>query len=176
VGQIAAALAEEMGLPEAEVELIRLAAPLHDLGKIGIPDHILLKPGQLTEDEFARMKTHTVIGARLLSGGQSRLLQLAEEIALFHHERWDGNGYAGLSGEAIPLAARIVSVVDVFDALTFARPYKSAWPVEQVRAEIEGGSGTHFDPRVVDALLRILDRGGLARLLYPAHFSPDGPA
>jgi putative two-component system response regulator len=158
VGQMAALLAGELGLPDAQVSLIRRAAPLHDVGKIGIPDSILLKLGKLTPAEFELVKTHTTIGARILSGSHFALLRLAEEIAFSHHEQWDGRGYAGLAGHQIPLAGRIVTVADVFDALTQKRPYKAAWPVEEAVAEIERQRGRQFDPDVVDAFLRMIDQ------------------
>jgi putative two-component system response regulator len=158
VGQMAALLGREIGLPDAQVSLIRRAAPLHDVGKIGIPDAILLKLGKLTPAEFELVKTHTTIGARILSGSRFALLRLAEEIAFSHHERWDGSGYAGLAGEQIPLAGRIVAVADVFDALTQKRPYKSAWPVDEAVAEIDRQRGRQFDPKMVDAFLRIVEQ------------------
>jgi putative two-component system response regulator len=156
VGQMSALLAKQLGMADAQVSLVRRAAPLHDVGKIGVPDKILLKLGTLTEEEFAIVKTHTVIGARILSGGKFPLLRLAEEIAFSHHERWDGSGYAGLSGTDIPLAGRIVAVADVFDALTQQRPYKPAWSIGEAIAEIERQRGQQFDPGVVDAFLRIV--------------------
>ncbi len=155
VAQIAATLAYKMGLPASEVELIERAAPLHDVGKIGVADSILLKPGKLTFEEFEAMKRHTIIGAQMLGGSSSAYLQLAEEIALFHHERWDGTGYASMAGTKIPLSGRIVAVADVFDALTHERPYKSAWPVGEAVAEIVAQSGRQFDPRVVEAFARL---------------------
>jgi putative two-component system response regulator len=158
VGQMAALLAKEIGMSDTDVALIRRAAPLHDVGKIGIPDAILLKLGKLTEDEFALVKTHTTIGARILSGSRFALLRLAEEIAFSHHERWDGSGYAGLAGNVIPLPGRIVAVADVFDALTQKRPYKAAWPVTDAVAEIRRQRGKQFDPAIVDAFLRVIDR------------------
>ncbi len=152
VGALAALLARELGMPAIEVQRIRSAAPLHDVGKIAIADAILLKPGRLTADEFETMKTHAAIGAEILSGSDSRLLQLAEEIARTHHEHWDGNGYpAGLQGEEIPMAGRIVALADVFDALTQTRPYKDAWPIDDASAEINRLSGTQLDPLVVAA-------------------------
>src|SRR6266540_893686 len=152
IGRICALLALGLGLPDWEVELTRRAAPLHDIGKIGIPDVILLKPGKLSDDEFELIKTHTTIGAEILSGSQSPLLRLAERIALTHHERWDGRGYPrGLSGKQIPLAGRIVAVADVFDALTHERPYKKAWPVTKAVGEILIQAGRQFDPALVDA-------------------------
>ena len=147
-------LALKLGMDESEAELIRLAAPLHDVGKIALADSILLKPGKLTAEEREEMQHHTEIGARILSNGKSELLQLAEIIALTHHERWDGGGYPrGLSGEEIPLVGRILAVADVYDALTNERPYKKAWPVDEAIAEIERNAGHQFDPRVVDAML-----------------------
>jgi putative two-component system response regulator len=159
VGQMAALLAKQIGLPDAQVALIRRAAPLHDVGKIGVPDSILLKLGRLTDEEFNLVKTHTTIGARILSGSRFPILRLAEEIAYNHHERWDGNGYAGIVGNAIPLAGRIVAVVDVFDALTQKRPYKAAWPVGEAIAEIDRQRSKQFDPSLVDAFLRIIEPG-----------------
>lgn len=154
VGELAARIGEALGLPRDEVDLIRLAAPLHDVGKIGIPDSILRKPGRLTPDEFAIMQTHTLIGATMLADGATRHMRMAETIARSHHEWWDGTGYPnGLSGEGIPLAARIVAVADVYDALTHARPYRGAWKHERVIAELRRKTGTHFDPRVVAAFL-----------------------
>jgi putative two-component system response regulator len=157
VGQMAALIARQIGMPDAQVSLIRRAAPLHDVGKIGIPDAVLLKLGKLTPDEFQLVKTHTTIGARILSGSRFSLLRLAEEIALTHHERWDGSGYEGLAGDAIPLAGRIVAVADVFDALTQKRPYKAAWPVDDAIAEMERQRGRQFDPALIDAFLRIIE-------------------
>lgn len=156
-GHTAGRLAQVLRLPKRLVELIRRASPLHDVGKIGIPDHILLKPGQLTPAEFEVMKTHTTIGARILSGGRFPLLQTAEKIAFTHHERWDGNGYPrGLKGEAIPLEGRIVAVCDAFDALTRDRPYKPAVSVDDALGELQRCAGTQFDPRVVNAFQVIL--------------------
>jgi putative two-component system response regulator len=158
VGQMAALLARQVGLPDPQVSLIRRAAPLHDVGKIGIPDSILLKLGKLTPDEFELVKTHTTIGARILSGSRFTILRLAEEIAFNHHERWDGDGYAGVVGSAIPLAGRIVAVADVFDALTQKRPYKAAWPVNDAIAEMDRQRGKQFDPALVDAFLRVIEQ------------------
>jgi response regulator RpfG family c-di-GMP phosphodiesterase len=152
IGRMCAQLALGLGLPDDEVELIRRAAPLHDVGKIGIPDAILLKPGRLTGEEFEVMKAHAQIGAEILSGSRSPLLQLAERIALSHHERWDGAGYPkGVPGDEIPLAGRIAAVADVFDALTHARPYKDPWPMDEAVQEVLAQRGTQFDPRVLDA-------------------------
>jgi putative two-component system response regulator len=156
VGLTCARLAEGLGLAEDEVKLVHEAAPLHDVGKIGVPDAILLKPGHLTEEEFATMKGHTVIGAKMLSGSRSPWLQKAEEIAVSHHERWDGSGYpSGASGDEIPLSGRLVAVADVFDALTHDRPYKAAWPVERAVEEIRNQSGRQFDPEVIDVFLHL---------------------
>jgi putative two-component system response regulator len=156
VGKTAARIAEVLGWQAGAVELIRRAAPLHDVGKIAISDSILLKPGKLTPEEFERMKTHTILGAKMLSGGRFPLLQLAEEIALTHHERWDGTGYIGLREEAIPIVGRIVSVADVFDALTSERPYKKAWSQQEALEEIRRQSGQQFDPCVVEAFLKVV--------------------
>ena len=154
VGDAAAELAARLALSAEEIKLLREAAPLHDVGKLAIPDHILGKRGKLTAQEYELMKTHAALGARLLSGSSSPVLQMAAVIAATHHERWDGTGYpAGLAGEAIPLVGRVVAVADVFDALTHDRPYKSAWPVEQAIAEIQSAAGSQFDPRVVAAFL-----------------------
>jgi cyclic di-GMP phosphodiesterase len=156
VGHTAALLARELGLSDDQVALIRQAAPLHDVGKIGISDLILLKPGRLTDEEFATMKTHVAIGAALLAGGRSELVQMAERIARTHHERWDGRGYpAGLGAEDIPLEGRILAVADAFDAMTHERPYKHAWPIADAVAEITRQIGQQFDPRVVRAFLSL---------------------
>jgi putative two-component system response regulator len=145
-------LALELGWPAAEAELLLHAAPMHDIGKIGIPDRVLLKPGKLDAGEWEIMRRHPEIGHGILSGHASPLLQLAAQVALTHHERWDGTGYPrGLAGAAIPFAGRIVAVADVFDALTSERPYKRAWSVEDAVAEVLRGSGGHFEPRVVEA-------------------------
>jgi putative two-component system response regulator len=154
VGELAGILARAAGMPKAQVELIRLAAPLHDVGKIGVPDAILRKPARLTSDEFEQVKQHTSLGARLLSGSQLPLLQLAEEIALYHHERWDGAGYASLGEQAIPMAARIVAIADTFDVLTHDRPYRAAVSKEDALAEVSRQSGKQFDPRLVEAFLK----------------------
>lgn len=157
VGELSGRLAAAIGLPASQVDLIRRAAPLHDVGKIGIPDRILLKPGRLQADEFAVMQQHTLIGARILGGSRFPLLQVASEIALTHHESWDGSAYPhGLKGEAIPLSGRIVAVVDVFDALTHDRPYKPAWPVPAALDEIARRRGQKFDPAIADAFLRLM--------------------
>lgn len=156
VGTTAARLAQALGMPAALVEEIRRAAPLHDLGKVAIPQEILLKPGPLTDEERAEMMRHVEFGARMLATARSPVLRLAAEIAVSHHERWDGNGYlAGLAGEDIPLSGRITSVADVFDALTHERPYKKAWERERALEEIASQAGRQFDPRVTEALLTL---------------------
>jgi HD-GYP domain-containing protein (c-di-GMP phosphodiesterase class II) len=152
VAAMAARLGRHVGLEDREIELIRHAAPLHDLGKIAIPDSILLKPDRLTEEEFEVVKTHAAVGAEILSGSDSALIRAAEQIARSHHERWDGTGYPdGLAGEDIPLAGRLVAVADVFDILVHERPYKEGWSVEDAAAEIRRSAGTQFDPAVVAA-------------------------
>jgi putative two-component system response regulator len=152
VGALAARMARRMGEDDRMVWLVRQAAPLHDLGKIAIPDTILLKPGRLEPEEFEVVKTHAVLGARVLADSGSEVLAVAEQIARSHHERWDGGGYPdGLAGDAIPLAARLVAVADVFDVLVHERPYKEAWTVEDAAGEIRSGAGTQFDPAVVAA-------------------------
>lgn len=149
VGQLAAELAELIKLPSATVELIRRAAPVHDIGKIAIPDSILHKPGSLTPAEMEIMQTHTTIGASILSGGDNPLLATAERIAASHHERWDGKGYPfQLARDAIPVEGRITAVADFFDALTHDRPYRHGVPREFVMLDIERGSGSQFDPDV----------------------------
>jgi putative nucleotidyltransferase with HDIG domain len=152
VAELAAQLARRLGLPDRTVWLIRRAAPLHDLGKIAVPDSILLKPGRLTDEEFEVVKTHAVLGARVLAGADAEVLQTAERIARRHHERWDGTGYPDeLEGEEIPIEARLVSVADVFDVLVHERPYKESWTVEAAAEEIRRGGGTQFDPAAVEA-------------------------
>jgi putative two-component system response regulator len=149
--------AEVLGWPADQIQNIRLAAPMHDLGKIGIPDAILQKPGKLTPEEFAVMKTHTVIGARMLEGSESAILQMAHEIAMAHHERWDGSGYPrGLAGLEIPESARILAIVDVYDALTHRRVYHEALPEDQAMEIMEQGRGKHFDPFLFGIFLSLL--------------------
>ncbi len=156
IGRFCERLALEVGLEPADAELMRHASALHDVGKVGIPDEILSKPGPLDADEWATMKTHATIGGNILAGSGSRLVQLAETIALTHHEHWDGNGYPlGLRGEEIPLPGRICAICDVFDALLSARPYKEPWPFARATAEIEMLSGSQFDPSLVRAFLAI---------------------
>lgn len=158
VGTLSAVLGGRLGMSAEDTETLRLTAPLHDVGKIGIPDSILLKPGKLTTGERAIMETHTTIGASLLSDSPWHALRYAAEIALRHHEWWDGAGYPdGLAGTDIPLGARIVAVVDVFDALSHDRPYREAWARDRVLAMIRDGRGTHFDPEVVDVFLAVCE-------------------
>ena len=149
--------AEVLGWPAEQVQNIRLAAPMHDLGKIGIPDAILQKPGKLTAEEFAVMKTHTVVGARMLEHSESAILQMANEIAMAHHERWDGSGYPrGLAGLEIPESARILAIVDVYDALTHRRVYHEALPEDKAMEIMEQGRGKHFDPFLFGIFLALL--------------------
>ncbi len=164
VGDLAAVLARAVGLPPEEVELIRRASPLHDVGKIGIPDGILLKPSTLTPEEYIHIKTHTDIGRIILSGSKFPILQMAERIALYHHERWDGTGYYRLRGSAIPIEARIVSVVDVFDVITHARPYKEAASVEVAIDLIRRERELQFDPVLVDVFCEMQSEPDLLRL------------
>jgi putative two-component system response regulator len=161
VAELSARIADELGLSAGFVDLIWQAAPLHDVGKIGTPDSILLKPGKLTPEEMATMRQHTIIGGGILEGSASRYLQVAEVIARTHHEWWDGTGYWGLAGEDIPLEGRIVAVADVFDALTSARVYKVAWPVARAVEHMLNLRGKQFDPAVLDALMRVLQRDGV---------------
>ena len=157
MSQYSQTLARSMGWSHQACELILHASPMHDVGKIGIPDAILLKPGKLTPDEWEVMKRHTLIAGQILQGNDCEVILMARDIAMHHHEKWDGSGYPhGLSGEAIPAVARIVAVADVFDALTSSRPYKSAWSIDDAVAFIKGQSGVHFDPVVVDHFLQCL--------------------
>jgi putative two-component system response regulator len=155
VGRVAHRIAEGLGLPAADALDIGRAAMLHDIGKIGIPDNILLKPHPLTAQEFEVIKQHTVIGREILGGSEAPLLQVAELIAYTHHERWDGAGYHGVTGEEIPLAGRIVSVADTFDALVNDRPYRTARTFEEAIQEMESQRGGQFDPYVLDAFMRV---------------------
>lgn len=150
-------IALQMGFDANVAEQLVHAAPMHDIGKIGIPDHVLLKPGKLDEEELNTMRTHPQIGAQILDNSTSPLIKLAHTVALYHHEKWDGSGYPfGLKGEDIPIEARIVAVADVFDALLSKRPYKEAWPVEKAVAEIKSQTNRHFDPAVVEAMMACL--------------------
>ncbi|MEJ2291447.1 MAG: HD domain-containing protein [Deinococcales bacterium] len=162
VARTCALLGQELGLGAEAVDLVLRAARLHDVGKIAIPDGILLKPGALTEAEFEVVKGHARAGAELLSGGRSPLMKLAETIALTHHERWDGTGYPlGLAGDSIPIESRLLAVADTFDALTHDRIHRKAVSPERAVAEIRSQSGKQFDPRVVDAFLLLYERGEL---------------
>lgn len=165
VGNLCRDIAVEIGVDPAEAELIGFAARLHDIGKIGLADDILLKPGKLTESEIEVMRRHTTVGSEILAGADSRILSIAQTIALTHHERWDGTGYPrGLSGNDIPIEGRICSVADVFDSLTNERPYKSAWPIHEAVNEIRRCRGTQFDPLIVDAFLRLQEGAEPERL------------
>ncbi len=159
IGELASRLASRLGLPPGKIELLRLAAPMHDVGKIGIPEEILRKPGSLTEAERREMERHALIGYQILSDSKSELLRMAATIALTHHERYDGTGYPrGLVGEQIPIEGRVTAVADVFDALLSDRVYRPAMSPDEVKAFMTKGRGTHFDPLVIDALLA--DFGG----------------
>jgi putative two-component system response regulator len=156
VGTVAGMIAEHLDFPPETIRWIEQAARLHDIGKVAISDLTLLKPGRLTEEEFAVMKTHATIGGDLFEGGRSELIRMAHRIAASHHERWDGQGYPeGLAGEEIPIEARIISVADVFDALTHDRPYKKAWTIQEAICEIKEQSGKQFDPRIVAIFLQL---------------------
>ncbi|MDF2670764.1 MAG: response regulator [Paenibacillus sp.] len=159
VGRLSGLTARALHLPEDQVQQIESAATLHDIGKIGIPDSILLKPGKFSIDEFERMKAHTTIGASIIGDASFPVLRAAAEIAMCHHEKWDGTGYPnGLCGEQIPLSARIVAITDFYDALSHERPYKLAWSREDVLKEILAQRGAHFDPLVTDAFLSVVGR------------------
>ena len=158
MSQYSKVLALALGMNEQHAELLRQAAPMHDVGKIGIPDSILLKPGKLTPDEFAHMKEHAAIGAKILANSPSPLLQLAHVLAIEHHEKWDGTGYPnGLKGEEISIEGRIVAIADVFDALTSKRPYKEPWSIEQTLEHMQQQAGKHFDPQLVDLFISKID-------------------
>jgi len=158
VGTMSALIAQELGCDASFVQMIQVAAKLHDIGKIGIPDSILLKPDKLTNEEFDTMKTHTSIGAEMLSNSDSLLIKMAERIVHCHHEKWNGRGYPnGLAGTDIPLEGRIVAIADVYDALTNVRPYKRAWTHEEALEEIIKSSDSHFDPDVVKAFQSVIE-------------------
>ncbi|ETJ46320.1 two-component system response regulator [Pseudoalteromonas agarivorans] len=158
MSQYSKLLALEFGMGEQQAELLRQAAPMHDVGKIGIPDAILLKPGRLTPEEFDHMKQHAAIGAQILANSSSPLLQLAHKLAIEHHEKWDGSGYPnGLKGEQISVEGRIVAIADVFDALTSKRPYKEAWGVEEALEHMQAQAGKHFDPHLINLFVNKLD-------------------
>jgi putative two-component system response regulator len=151
------ALALAYGMSQREADMILFASPMHDVGKIGIPDHILLKPGKLTPEEWEIMQTHAQLGADILADNESEMIQMARSIAQHHHEKWDGSGYPnGLSGKDIPIEARIASICDVFDALTSWRPYKKAWSIEEALDFLKENAGSHFDPELVPLFIDIL--------------------
>ena len=158
IGRYSEIMARAMHLAPSVIDTIRHAAPMHDVGKLGIPDHILLKPGPLTDEERAIMNTHTTIGGQILAGSSSPVIQMGQRIALAHHEKWDGTGYPErIRSDAIPMEARICAVVDFFDALTFDRPYRAAVPNAEVLRMMREESGTRFDPDVLDVFLSIQD-------------------
>lgn len=168
VSEISCLIAREAGLDDEQCRLIREASPMHDLGKIGVPDEVLRKPGKLTPQECALVKQHSNIGADILRGGTTPIVRMAEVIARWHHERWDGTGYPdGLKGEEIPLPARIVAIADVFDALTSRRPYKEARPMIKAVEAIRSLAGTHFDPRLVECFLSVLPEVAEVMERYP---------
>ncbi|MFH1213919.1 MAG: HD domain-containing phosphohydrolase [Candidatus Neomarinimicrobiota bacterium] len=170
------AIARALKLSPHEIEVIQHASPMHDVGKIGIPDGILLKPGQLDKEEWDIMQQHTIIGARILCGSSSELLQAGEIIAKSHHEKWDGTGYpGGIKGDAIPLFGRIVSIVDVFDALTTKRPYKKAFSNEEAFEILKDGRGKHFDPQIVDLFFAIINEILAIQKQYIDHPKPAEP-
>ncbi len=169
IGRLSQQLALQIGWSDEEAEVLRHASAMHDIGKIGIPDHILLKPGKLDEEEWEVIRAHTTTGAQILADSSNPLVQMARDIAMSHHEHWDGSGYpAGLKEEEIPTAARICAVVDVYDALLATRSYKESWTTEQALAEIQQGSGTHFDPTLVKAFLALAPKLELELLSVPA--------
>jgi putative two-component system response regulator len=173
-------IATGLGLDSDQCGLIYRAAPMHDVGKIGVSDSVLLKPGRLSEAEREEIEKHTVYGEEILSGSASRLIQVAREIAGSHHERWDGKGYPrGLKGLEIPISGRITALADVFDALTSKRPYKHAWSLDEARAAIVEARGSHFDPQCVDVFLQnwdaIVSVYRDAALHDPAVVSPEAP-
>ena len=167
MSNISALLARELGFDDDYVQLILHASPMHDVGKIAIPDHVLLKPGKFIPEEWEIMKTHTTLGYEILQADDSRLLQLASEIALHHHEKWDGTGYPhGLSGEQIPLSCRIVAVADVFDALLSHRPYKTPWSQEDATTFMNAQSGLQFDPQIMKVFNQHIDEIAAIRAMY----------
>lgn len=170
MSHLCAELGRAVGLSAEEVDTFFHAAPMHDIGKICIPDRVLLKPGRLTAKEWETMKAHTTRGADLLTGSRSTIVKMAEQVALTHHERWDGKGYPrGLKGTEIPLVSRICAVCDVFDALTSVRPYKGAWTVEAALVEIEREGGRHFDPALVAPAVQVLPRMETWLAAAPGH-------
>jgi response regulator RpfG family c-di-GMP phosphodiesterase len=175
IGRLCEQLALALGMTAAEAETVRHASLLHDVGKVAVPDAILTKPGALTDAEWTVMREHAAAGAAMLAGSRAPVMRMAEEIALSHHERWDGTGYpSGLAAEAIPLTARICAVCDVFDALRSRRPYKQPWPLQDALDELARERGRHFDPVVLDAFLGMVD--DLDPVLLAAHETPEVPA
>jgi len=171
MSRYSAAVARRMGLDESTIETILYATPMHDVGKIGIPDRILMKPAKLDPVEWEIMKLHTVIGAKILTGSDSEFIRLGEIIALTHHEKWDGSGYPnGLKGIEIPIAGRITATADVFDALTSKRPYQEPLSVEKALVIVWEKSGKHFDPEVVDAFFAIQDEILTIRRLFDENY------
>jgi putative two-component system response regulator len=172
MSRYSALIAERLGLPAEEVQNILYASPMHDVGKIGIPDTILMKPGKLTDPEFEIMKTHTTIGAKILANSKAKILQVAQQIAISHHEKWNGEGYPrGLTGEEIPLVGRIVALADVFDALTSRRPYKDPYLVDVALDIIKKERGRHFDPHVADVFPESIDE--VLRIKHEVHSTQD---
>jgi putative two-component system response regulator len=175
MGYYTVAIAKAMGLPRQDIEDILYAAPMHDIGKIGIPDRILLKPGLLDDQEWEVMKQHTVIGCNILAGSDSHVIQMADQIALAHHEKWNGSGYPrGLKGSEIPLWGRISAIADVFDALTTERPYKKAFSLDHSLEILKQCRGTHFDPDVLDAFFSIKEEILSIRRKYDEPVSEEG--
>jgi putative two-component system response regulator len=166
VGRLSGLIAGRLGIPEQQINMIRMAAPLHDIGKIGIPDELLLKPGRFEPHEFERMKTHTTIGASILEGSFFMILKLAGIIAQAHHEKWDGSGYPhALKGVEIPIEARIVALADFYDALTHERPYKRAWTPQEALDEVVKQRGIHFDPQIVDIFIEMFNENSISENL-----------
>jgi response regulator RpfG family c-di-GMP phosphodiesterase len=175
IGQLCERLGLALGLTQAEAETLGHASLLHDVGKVAVPDAILTKPGPLSDEEWLVMREHAAAGAAMLAGSRAPVMRMAEEIALTHHEKWDGTGYPdGLAGEAIPLVGRICAVCDVFDALRSQRPYKEPWPLDDALEELRDQRGRHFDPVVVDAFLAMV--GDLEPLLLAAHEAAATPS
>jgi putative two-component system response regulator len=170
IGHLAALLGETIGLKAGDVELLRLAAPMHDIGKVAIPDNILLKPGKLTPEEWVVMKSHAKAGYEILKDSKSKMLRAGAEIALTHHEKYNGSGYPNaLKGDGIPLSGRITALVDVFDALTSVRPYKPAWPTSKAQERIQEDAGTHFDPKLVEALFTVMPEVNAIKVRFADH-------
>lgn len=177
VGSVSRILALAAGVPSAQAELLLHAAPMHDIGKIGIPDYILIKPGVLTPDEWELMKTHPRIGAEIIGQNSSTLMCMARTVALTHHEKWDGGGYPdGLSGEDIPLEGRIVAIADVFDALTSERPYKRPWSMEKALAHMQSQAGLAFDPALIDLFSQLIPSVEAIAKQYSDQPHPEEPS